>query len=149
MPIKDKTLYPRNWPLIRLEILERAQHQCECDGICGIAHATGRCPERDRRRAIYFNGRVVLTTAHLNRNPKDNRRSNLRSMCQRCHLRYDRPQHVFNAVITRDARRGQLRFEMPEINSRGSVAATRPAHNRKVVGSSPTPAKACAVVGNL
>lgn len=109
MPIKDKSVYPGNWPLIRLEMLRRAKYQCECDGLCGIPHG-GRCSERHGKQAQQFNGRVILTTAHLNQNPKDNRRQNLRSLCQRCHLKLDEPYRNFNAVLTRDENRGQLRF---------------------------------------
>jgi len=114
MPIKDKTLYPANWPQIRQEILIRAQHRCECDGRCRFEHVGGRCEERHKREAQHFFGVVILTTAHLNHNPRDNRRTNLRAMCQGCHLRYDAKFHAFNAVITRDQKRGQLRFPFQE-----------------------------------
>ena len=36
---------------------------------------------------------IVLTVAHLNHRPEDCRDSNLKAMCQRCHLRYDRYHH--------------------------------------------------------
>ena len=35
--------------------------------------------------------KVVLTVAHLNHTPEDNRRENLRALCQACHLAYDAP----------------------------------------------------------
>lgn len=37
---------------------------------------------------------VVLTVAHLDHDPANNERSNLRAMCQRCHLAYDREHHA-------------------------------------------------------
>lgn len=111
MPIKDKTLYPRNWPTIRQEILGRANHRCECQGTCGSC-GPAFCRERDREPARSFRGQVILTVAHLNHNPKDNRRRNLRALCQRCHLSYDAPFHAFNASRTRDRKRGQLRLEI-------------------------------------
>lgn len=40
--------------------------------------------------------RIILTTAHLDRNTKNNERSNLAALCQRCHLRHDILQHVRN-----------------------------------------------------
>lgn len=42
----------------------------------------GELPERDTR--------VVLTIAHLDHTPENNDPSNLRALCQRCHLAYDR-----------------------------------------------------------
>lgn len=33
---------------------------------------------------------IVLTVAHLDHNPENCERSNLKAMCQRCHNRYDR-----------------------------------------------------------
>lgn len=56
-----------------------------------------------RRRVV----RVVLTIAHLNHDPSDNRDENLRALCQWCHLRHDRPFHYANARRTRAARVGQ------------------------------------------
>jgi len=35
--------------------------------------------------------KVVLTCAHLNHTPEDNRRENLAALCQACHLAYDAP----------------------------------------------------------
>ncbi len=37
--------------------------------------------------------KVVLTTAHLNHDPYDNRLENLAVLCQACHLKYDYPRH--------------------------------------------------------
>lgn len=104
----DYRLYPANWKAIRAEILERAGHRCECDGECGFHHpfqweidpwgmdARGpnalRCMERGGQKALRFRGRVILTIAHLNnKSVKDVRRTNLKAMCQACHLRMDAP----------------------------------------------------------
>jgi len=38
--------------------------------------------------------RVALTVAHLDHTPEHNAPGNLRAMCQRCHLAYDRGQHA-------------------------------------------------------
>ena len=46
---------------------------------------------------------VVLTTAHLDHDPANVDRSNLRAMCQRCHLTYDANHHAKNAAATRRA----------------------------------------------
>jgi len=50
---------------------------------------------------------VVLTVAHLDRDPSGDDPARLRAMCQRCHLRYDRAQHAASAARTRAARDGQ------------------------------------------
>ena len=55
----------------------------------------------DIEDAIGFRStRVVLATAHLDHNPRNNRRRNLRALCQRCHLIHDRPRHLRQRWIT-------------------------------------------------
>lgn len=56
--------------------------------------------------------RIILTTAHLDRNTKNNARENLAALCQRCHLQYDILQHIANRRYGRfHAREHQLRLE--------------------------------------
>jgi hypothetical protein len=55
-----------------------------------------------------------LTTAHLDHDPANCVRENLRAWCQRCHLRYDPPLYIRHAAETRRRRmmeRGQLVFD--------------------------------------
>lgn len=62
--------------------------------------------------------KVILTVAHLNHNPKDCRKSNLRAMCQACHLRYDAKHHAKNAAQTRRNKKvkaGQLELGRGEL----------------------------------
>lgn len=96
----DYSLYPKNWKTIRAEILARAGSRCECVGECrGMKHAAARCFEVNGKKALEFRGKVVLTIAHLNnKSLKDVRRSNLKAMCQACHLRLDAP---FKAIRRR------------------------------------------------
>jgi hypothetical protein len=55
----------------------------------------------DIEEAIGFRAtRVVLAPAHLDHDPRNNRRSNLRALCQRCHLIHDRPRHLRQRWIT-------------------------------------------------
>lgn len=64
---------------------------------------------------LRFHGltKVVLTTAHLDRNPKNNERSNLAALCQRCHLRHDIRQHIVNRRYGRHhARAPQMKLEL-------------------------------------
>lgn len=96
MPIKpeNKHLYPAEWKTIREMILERAHHHCE---FCGVAN--GLC---------VYNGKrwypVVLTIAHLDHDPTNNDPSNLRALCQRCHLKYDAEHHAETRAKTRAAK---------------------------------------------
>ena len=51
--------------------------------------------------------KVVLTIAHLNHNVDDNEMINLKAMCQRCHLRYDKEHHK----ATRKTKRGIIELQ--------------------------------------
>ena len=104
MPI-DYRWYPADWHAISRRIrFERAGGKCEwCGAVNGQPHpVTG--------------SKVVLTVAHLgvphddgrpgNKHDKhDCRDENLAALCQRCHLNYDRADHVRRAAKTRRARR--------------------------------------------
>jgi hypothetical protein len=111
--LKNRGRYPGNWKDIVAEIRVRAGNRCECMGECGL-HRTNpgprRCVEMNHAPARWAQGTVVMTVAHLCHNPKCARRSHLRLMCNRCHLRYDLPLHKANAARTRDGRRGQARL---------------------------------------
>jgi hypothetical protein len=136
MPIRRelRSLYPAHWrELSRRVRFERAGGICQG---CGRPHgATVRClPDgrwydparktwRDRRgRTARWpdleqlvrlrTTRVVLAAAHLDHDPAHNRLRNLRSLCQRCHMIYDRPHHLAQRRITYLLRRasGDLFF---------------------------------------
>jgi 5-methylcytosine-specific restriction endonuclease McrA len=49
--------------------------------------------------------RFTLTVAHLDHNPANCDRANLKALCAPCHLRYDAPLHRANAAKTRAAKR--------------------------------------------
>lgn len=101
MPIKpeNRRRYPKDWKQIRAAILERAEHRCEW---CGVKnHAT---VERSGSQT-----RIVLTIAHLDHTPENCAPENLRALCQRCHLNYDRDQHLKNARLTRQTAKDQAR----------------------------------------
>lgn len=55
---------------------------------------------------------VVLTIAHLNHEPGDDRPENLAALCQRCHLRYDAPMHRRRAALTRRAKLNNLELAL-------------------------------------
>lgn len=105
MPMQRER-YPANWEAISLSIRERAGWRCEwCNAQNGHSHpVTG--------------SKVVLTVAHLGTSYPDGtpgdkhdktdvRPENLAALCQRCHLNYDRDEHMANAAATRRRRREQ------------------------------------------
>lgn len=110
MPL-DYSRYPPDWKQISLRIrAERAGWHCEW---CGAANGQ---PHPDT------GSKVVLTVAHLGvdfpdgrpgskHDKHDVREENLAALCQRCHLNYDREDHIKNAAVTRRRKReraGQL-----------------------------------------
>jgi len=84
-PIKpeNRTRYPKTWPKIRADILDRAGNRCEGSPRFPWCRAENGKPHPET------GSRVVLTIAHLADPIEDCRPSNLRAWCQRCHLRYD------------------------------------------------------------
>lgn len=97
MPI-DYRKYPPNWKTeIRPAILKRANDCCE---FCGVRNGTTVYRQRAKRNrgqsSSYTNitsTKIVLTVAHLNHDVTDNRPENLRALCQKCHLDYDKEHH--------------------------------------------------------
>jgi len=95
MPIRpeNKAKYSKAWPSISRHIRGvRANNQCECTGECGLHHGR-RCEEKNGEKATWAKGKVILTVAHLDHDPTNNRYDNLKAMCNRCHLRYDKDHH--------------------------------------------------------
>jgi hypothetical protein len=106
--MKHKRVYPANWKEIVVKVRSRSKDQCECFGECGLHKTTGgprRCEERHRQKAKWARGVVILTTAHLCQDSACDDLEHLRHMCNRCHLRYDVPQHIKNAAETRRLKR--------------------------------------------
>jgi hypothetical protein len=70
--------YPPDWLEISRHIrTERAKNRCERCGVENYSPLPGGF-------------KVILTVVHLNHRPEDCREENLKALCQRCHLRYDR-----------------------------------------------------------
>ena len=124
MPIRPdlRWFYPIDWPeLSRWVRFERAGGVCET---CGRPHGhTVSCLSDgrwfDAARQAWRSGRgrvvhgpepieatelrstrVILAAAHLDHDPTNNRRRNLKSLCQRCHMIHDRPHHLARRRIT-------------------------------------------------
>jgi hypothetical protein len=103
MPINPnlKHLYPDNWNEISKRIrFERANGRCEN---CGAEHLQPH-PVNGKK--------TILTVAHLDHNPANNAEDNLKCLCARCHLQYDKAHHAKNARRTwrnkRNAITGQI-----------------------------------------
>lgn len=92
MPVDYKE-YGKGWKELSLKIrFGRAKGRCEQ---CGAEHGKPH-PETGSI--------VILTTAHLNHNIKDNRKKNLAALCQKCHLNHDRQYHIYNRKYGKDTR---------------------------------------------
>lgn len=104
MPIRasERARYPADWPVISLAIREdRAGWRCECAGECD-GHVPGsRCTAAQHEPHPITGSVVVLTVAHLDHTPENCGPANLRAMCQRCHLRYDRRHHAETRATAR------------------------------------------------
>jgi len=106
MPM-DRSRYPGEWDAISRRIRTgRAGNACEW---CGAANG---------RPHPVTGSTVILTVAHLGtphadgtpgdkHDKHDVRGENLAALCQRCHLNYDRADHVANAAATRRRKREQ------------------------------------------
>lgn len=119
MPINYK-LYPANWKTeIRPDILARAENKCEQCSVenysvgywdkLGRFWSAGECIDllEESGYDIFEIGnelghvsinkkpvKVVLTISHTDHNIKNNDYTNLRALCQRCHLHHDKEQHA-------------------------------------------------------
>ena len=91
VPIRpeNKALYPNDWKAISHRIrFERAKGRCEFDWPFGSGE---RCGAHHGEEHPDTGSRVVLTVAHLDHDPTNNRDENLKAGCQRCHNAYDAP----------------------------------------------------------
>jgi hypothetical protein len=116
MPIRpeNKVLYPVHWPMISAAVKFRAGNRCEGSPDFPDCRAANGKPHPDTGSI------VVLTTAHLDQDPQNNDgmlpgelarpidESNLRCWCQRCHLNYDKLQHVQTRYRTSRAGRAVM-----------------------------------------
>ena len=104
MPIRpeNKARYPDNWQTeIRPAILERAGNRCEGSPDFPDCRAENHKPHPDT------GSKVVLTIAHLDHQPENNDPSNLKAMCQRCHLNYDKDHHRLSRQLNKAKDAGQ------------------------------------------
>lgn len=130
----DRSLYPDNWEQIAHDVKQAANWHCEeCGRPC---RKPGESLQAMKER-VQWNGvieecwpsfelewqqrevfalyevpkptRFVLTVAHLNHNPEDCRRENLKALCSVCHLKYDNTESSrFRKQQVKAERAGQL-----------------------------------------
>ena len=126
MPIKPelRRWYPFDWRELSVSIRFRRAGGC-CEA-CGRQHgamvatidgawldpesgvwrdARGRRTALPRAPQVARTTRTILAAAHLNHDPTDNRARNLKALCGRCHLAYDREEHRKRRRITYRLRR--------------------------------------------
>ncbi|NER37724.1 MAG: hypothetical protein F6J93_27815 [Oscillatoria sp. SIO1A7] len=139
--MKNRHLYPENWEEISLQVREESGWTCEHCGkpcrrpgqswpeFCNWLLADVSEPWFEQLSDEVFDDeggewgfvdrpqRFALTVAHLNHNPADCSRENLKALCAPCHLRYDAGRHAKVRVENwakrkREAREraGQLRL---------------------------------------
>lgn len=97
MPIRasERGRYPANWREISAALRADAGNRCEGS----LAYPD--CRAENGKPHPVTGSRVVLTVAHLDHQPENCARENLRVWCQRCHLTYDAEHHRRNAAATR------------------------------------------------
>ncbi|MGB3327589.1 MAG: hypothetical protein WBA46_01465 [Thermomicrobiales bacterium] len=123
--------YSPDWAWISRQIRDQAGNRCEWCGVAngarGARDYTGEWHAEDdidsmngTEGEILFGEyphiiRIVLTVAHLDHDKANNDPANLRALCQRCHLNWDRDRHIAKRQKTaarrrleRTAERGQL-----------------------------------------
>ena len=131
MPMK-RELYPVDWEEIAAKLKDEVGQKCE---ECGVPNHEWIHRRLDNpavwisaldeagEAEWYWNVeqyteepiQVILTTAHLDHDPSHNDRSNLRVLCQRCHLVYDSSHHVQNARRTRILKKHQIKSEAGQL----------------------------------
>ena len=121
MPM-DRSKYPKDWEAISRRIrFERAGNQCEW---CSIRNGWYRSKDGEWFAPDIVDDpwftrlcltKIVLTVAHLGvdkpdgtpgdkRDTMDCRDENLAALCQRCHLDFDRTDHMQSRRVNRRAR---------------------------------------------
>jgi hypothetical protein len=126
--MRNKHLYPANWKEISLAVRSEANWRCECcdrpcrrpgqrwDAFVDSLTESDNDWQPETSDEFFDDetgewgyvpkpGRFVLTVSHIDRDPANCDRANLRALCATCHLRYDIPQHVSNAAKTRSRKR--------------------------------------------
>lgn len=103
MPIDYKDYHPK-WTLIVRLIRKRSGNVCEG------SPKFPECRAENGKPHPVTGSKVVLTTAHMDHIKSNNRFSNLRHLCQRCHLNHDIGQHINNRKYGRNWKKNQTKL---------------------------------------
>ena len=101
MPIRpeNRARYPANWREISAGVRAEAGNRCEG------SPAYPDCRAENGEPHPVTGSKVVLTVAHLDHQPENIERANLRAWCQRCHNTYDAPYRQRNRAARADQRK--------------------------------------------
>lgn len=134
MPIDYSEYHPK-WSLIsRLIRFKRANNKCEECGLKNgsiIDKETREYPVHQKwvefHQQLYTPHsswtypkllkhfgftKIVLTVAHLDHDKENNRFWNLKALCQKCHLEYDKSHHINNRRFGRNWKKNQTKLEL-------------------------------------
>lgn len=102
----DPKKYPPDWKEIRERILKRAMNRCEG------SPKYPDCRVKNHEPHTATGSNVVLTIAHLDHDSEnwDVKDERLRAWCQRCHLMYDLPNHIYKRKYGSD--KNQLKINL-------------------------------------
>lgn len=132
MPVDYQQYHPK-WTLIRRLVFKRAGDRCENCFLSNYSVINRK--EKNRRisaiewdmihSAIRYSGhsmttalkkfgftKIVLTIAHIDQDVNNNHFTNLRALCQKCHLKHDRKQHQENRRYGKNWKKKQLKLEI-------------------------------------
>lgn len=131
MPI-DYRDYPENWKSeLRPAVLTRANNACENCGVKNYdvvrwneaesryeSHLSVRPKNYKTAKRIWSSLKtwhdwkvIVLTIAHLDHDVKNNEMDNLKALCQRCHLNYDRADNARRRRYGKHYHKNQLKVD--------------------------------------
>jgi hypothetical protein len=129
----NRANYPPNW-----EELSHFVRVIRARGYCEGSPAYPNCKARSGHNHPVTGSYVILTTAHMDHDKTNNDLSNLRALCQRCHLTHDLAYHTANRAANQRARlvaAGQLEL----FPRRGSESAQRRTPSRPLGPEDPRP----------
>lgn len=142
MPI-DYKKYPSNWKTeIVPKVKARENNRCAFCGVknysvgyregskfiptCGNGYhdkaGSGELTYKEARKLVKHCNEysednlivIVLTVAHLDHDVTNNELSNLKALCQKCHLNYDKEHHRKNTKETLNKKKGLVEFPFTE-----------------------------------
>ena len=136
MPI-DYSKYPKNWKTeIRPAVLVRAKNCCEICKVENYSHvargffneieayqcADGAVVNASNGQLLSSNYffyigekdpiKILLTIAHLDHDVTNNDMSNLKALCQKCHLNHDKEHHAKNRKRTLENKKGLIKLDL-------------------------------------